>query len=137
MALAFSMRLQLVDQLVAFELILAAEGIRVGALLNLAVLVAERGDARAGEVAGLIDDAADGGNEDLARAGEMHLRLGKANARREAEDGVGCQERGELAIHRHGERIDPDGRHPHRLVLFLRRQRHFVGARRRARPRDL
>ena len=46
---------QLVHQFVPLQLILAAEGIRVRALLNLAILVAQRRKARAGQVARLVD----------------------------------------------------------------------------------
>ena len=72
---------QLVHQLVALQLILAAEGVRIGALLDLAVLVAERGEAGAREIARLVDDAAERGDEHLAAAFEMHRGLGQGDAR--------------------------------------------------------
>ena len=49
----------LVDQLVAFELMLTAKGIRIRALLDLAILISRRRVADAADVAGLVDEAAE------------------------------------------------------------------------------
>src|SRR5579871_4197415 len=77
--------LQLVDELIPFQLILAAEGVGVGAPLDFAILVAERGKTGAGRVARLIDEAAEGGSEDLAAAFEVHGGF------RQADGGVAAQ----------------------------------------------
>src|ERR1043166_2701464 len=99
-------QLQLVDQLVAFQLVLAAERVRKRAFLDLAVFVAERGEARAGEAARLIDDAADGGDEYLARAIEVHRRFGEADSCDPAQLPLDLKQRGELAIDGDRERVD-------------------------------
>src|SRR5882762_7757812 len=52
-------KLQFVHQLVAFQLMLSAEGVRIGTLLNLAVTKAERGETGATCVTRLIDETAD------------------------------------------------------------------------------
>ena len=65
---------QLVHQFVALQLILSAEGVGERALLDLAVLVAQRRKARAGETASLIDHGAQGGDEDLPPLLELHRR---------------------------------------------------------------
>src|ERR1022692_1971644 len=70
----------LVDQLVALKLMLPAEGIRIRALLDLAVFVGQRRVADAAEVAGLIDQAAERGGEDLAAALEAHGAFGGARS---------------------------------------------------------
>src|SRR5580692_84672 len=73
-------KIELVDQLVALELVLTAEGIRIGALLDLVILEAvgfESGTARS---AGLIDDAAEGRDEDLAASMEDHGSLRERHA---------------------------------------------------------
>ena len=128
---------QLVHQFVAFQLELAAEGIGEGALLKIAVLVAGGRETRAREAARLIDYAAESRDEDLAALLELHGSFGQVDARVAAQFGVDGEQGGEAAVHRHRERVDLHGRVPHRLVLFFRRQRDFVGARRGAGPRDL
>ena len=82
-----------VDQFVALQLMLAAEGIRVGALLDLAVFVGQRRVAHAAEVAGLIDDAAERGGENLAAALEAHGAFGEGDARIAAQLGIDLSSR--------------------------------------------
>ena len=53
-------QVELVDEFVAFQLILAAERIRVAPLLNFVVLEAERSEAGACDGPRLVDTAADG-----------------------------------------------------------------------------
>ena len=72
-----------------------------------------------------------------AAALELHRASARLTPGVVAQYGIRGQERRQAAIHRHRERVHPHGRGPNRLVLFLRRQRHFVRARRRACPRDL
>ena len=97
---------QLVDQLVAFQLVLAAEGVRVRALLDFVVLVAEGREAGAGEVAGLVDDAAEGRDENLAAALEMHRAFGQGDGRIAAQLRVDGEQGGELPVDGDGERVD-------------------------------
>jgi len=73
-------QIEFVDQFIAFELVLAAEGIRVRTLLDLIALEAVGLESSAAGGARLIDDAADGGDEDLAAAVEDHGRLRQRNA---------------------------------------------------------
>src|ERR1017187_8004651 len=66
-------QVELFHQLVAFQLVLAAEGAGERALLDFAVLVTESREARAAGGAGLIDEAAEGRSEDRSE----ERRVGK------------------------------------------------------------
>src|SRR5579883_3031599 len=65
-------QMQLVDQLIALELVLAAEGVGIAAPLDLPFLVAERGKTRAGRIPGLVDQAATARRENLPLPVEVH-----------------------------------------------------------------
>ena len=131
---------QLVDQLIALQLVLPAEGIRVGALLDFAVACSRApkiprrwwcGSGRSGCRAWKRRPA--------ARASKVHRRFGQADGRVAAQFGVDRQQRGEIVVHRNREGVDGAGRNPRGLVLLFGRQHHVVLLRapcRRARSRS-
>src|SRR5207302_1628930 len=89
------------------------------AFLDFAVLVAERGEAGAGEVASLVDDAAGAGGEHLVASLEMHGSFREGNGGIAAQLGVDGEESGELTVDGDGEGINDDGRDPGGLVRGL------------------
>jgi hypothetical protein len=115
-----------VDQLVALELVLAAEGIGIGALLDLVALEAVGFESGAAGGAGLIDDAADGGDEDLPAAMEDHRCLRERHAGGAAQFFVDGGEQRELFFHADREGIDLAGRDPSGFVLRFGRERDVV-----------
>jgi len=70
-------KLQFLDELVAFGLVLATEGIWVGTLLNLVSGERVCGTTRAGGELRLVNPRALGGDEPLLDPIEVHVRLGK------------------------------------------------------------
>ena len=129
-------KLQFIDQLVAFQLMLSTEGVRIGAFLNLAVTKAERGETGATCIACLIDETADRGNKDLAVTREHQRRLRERDARVPSQFCIDGEQQRQVAIHRNGKRIDANGRRPFDFVLLLGRERDVVLFRKRARLRD-
>ena len=73
-------QIDFVNQLIALELVLAAEGVGIRALLDLVAFEAVGFESGAADGAGLIDDAADGRDEDLAAAMEDHGGLRQRDA---------------------------------------------------------
>ena len=114
------------DQLVALELMLAAEGIRIGALLDLIALEAVGFESGAAGGAGLIDDAADGRDEDLAAAVKDHGGLRQRHSGSAAQLFVDGGEQRELFFDADREGIDPAGRDPGGFVLRFGRERDVV-----------
>src|SRR5580698_10764470 len=114
--------IELVNQLVALELVLAAERIRIGALLDLVALKAEGFKSSSARSAGLIDDAADGRDEDLPATMEDHRSLRERHAGGAAQFFIDGGEQRELFFDAHGEWIDLTGRHPGGFVLRLGRK---------------
>src|SRR5580658_8996246 len=98
---------------------LASEGIGIGALLDFGVFVSQGGIADTGEVAGLIDEAADGGGEDLMAALESHGAFGEGDAGIAAQLTIDIEEQGDVAVDGDGEGIDLDGRNPGGFVLVF------------------
>src|SRR5271157_1320559 len=84
-ARGMAQQVELSHQLVAFQLVLAADGVGERALLDFAVLVAESGEARAAGGAGLIDQAAESGSEDLPLPYKAHGGF------RQADGGIAAQ----------------------------------------------
>ena len=119
-------QIDLVDQLVALELVLAAEGIRIRALLDLIVLEAVGFESGAAGGAGLIDDATDGRDEDLAAAVKDHGSLRECYAGSSAQFVVDRGEEGELFFDADREGIDLAGRDPGGFVLRFGRERDVV-----------
>src|SRR5271170_6148139 len=73
-------QIQFMNQLIALELVLAAEGVGIRTLLDLVALEAVGFESGAAGGAGLIDDAADGRDEDLPAAMEDHGCLRKRDS---------------------------------------------------------
>ncbi len=105
---------------------LSAEGVWVGSLLDLIILVTHGDESGAGDVAGLIDEAADGRREYLAAAREAHGRLGQRYARAPAQLLIDSQQQGQILVHGNGKRIDAAGRHPVGYVTIHRGERYVV-----------
>src|ERR1700685_1243667 len=82
-------KINLVDELITLELVLAAEGVGIRALLDLVVLETVGLESGATGGARLIDDAADGRHEDLPAAVKDHRSLRQCHSRRSAQIGCG------------------------------------------------
>src|SRR6185503_18984606 len=74
-------KVQLIDKLVPFQLMLATEGIWKRTLLDFPVSKAIGSEARAGGVAGLVDHAPQRGGKNLMISRENEGRLCKRDAR--------------------------------------------------------
>ena len=105
---------------------LAAEGIRIRALLDLIALEAVGFESGAAGGAGLIDDAADGRDEDLPAAVEDHGRLRERDAGGAAQFFIDGGEQRELFFDADREGIDLAGRDPGGFVLGFGRERNVV-----------
>ena len=115
---------------------LAAERIRIGALLDLISAEAVGFESGAAGGAGLIDHAAERGDEDLPLAVEDHAGLRQRDARIAAQFCVDGEQQRELFFHADREWIDPAGRDPGGFVLVFGREHHVVLLGERAGARD-
>ena len=97
------------DQFVAGELVLAAEAIGIGALLNFVAGEAGGHDARAGLHLDLMDARAERGGVPLLDAAELHGGFGEGDALDAAHLCVGGEQQIELALERNLERILDEG----------------------------
>src|ERR1700722_18609397 len=97
---------QFLDQLIAFQLVLAAERVRIRSFLNLVFAETEGFKSGAAEGAGLIDHASERRNEDLAVSMKDHRRLSECDPGIAAQLRIHGQEQSKLFLHAHRKWID-------------------------------
>src|SRR5262249_39444832 len=115
-------QLKVLDQLVAFVLILAAEGVGIRALLDLRSGESKRRKAGTGDIARLMNVRTFAGVEPLLVASEAHAALSERDAGDNEQLGIDPQEQIEVLLDGGAERIDAAGRSPIDLDGRLRRQ---------------
>src|ERR1700691_3824024 len=93
------------DQFVALQSVLAAETIRVGALLNFGAGKTGGDDSRAGMHFDLMNHRADAGNEKLVNPLEGHRTFGEGDAFYAQHFFVCREQHGNLALYGNAERI--------------------------------
>ena len=97
-ALRVSHQIESFYQFVALESVLAAEAIRIGALLNFGARETGGDNSRAGMHFHLMNHGADAGNEELVNALEGHGTFGERDAFHAHHFFVGGEQHGDLAL---------------------------------------
>ncbi len=93
------------DKFVAFERMLAAETVRVGALLNFVALEGSGGDAAASDHFSLMNAGADAGGKPGIDFAKLHAGFGECDTFDAAHFGIGCEQQSELVFQRNFERV--------------------------------
>src|SRR5262249_46694351 len=105
-------KVEALDEFIALESMLAAETIRVGALLDFFAREGSGDDAAAGDYFALVNARTDAGGEPRIDLAELHIGFGERDAFDGAHGGVSFEEKVELGLERNLEGIFFKGRLP-------------------------
>jgi hypothetical protein len=113
---------EFMDQFISFELMLAAERIRVGAFLNIVVFIRIGLESGTASRSGLIDKASERGNKDLPLSHKRHRCFSKGYPRMATQFRIDGQQMSKIIVDGDRERINDAGRNPDRFMLLFRGQ---------------